>query len=301
MMKRLISLLLAGALLAATNASAAPVLVATEWLAERLNDKGVVVVDMTDDQMQYQRFHVPGAVRLPYSALVQRGRDGVSLRVEEARLIRLLGELGIRQDHHVVIYDDVGGLNAGRLFWELERIGHAQVSVLDGGLVKWVLEGRPVNNDWVQPTSQPYERADGRGRDNEIAHQALKAAVIDGRTTLLDVRTREEYIGDPRAPRSGHIPGARWWPWDETVDFAARFQRLETQSLQQSLVALGVSDTAQPLVVYCRSGHRAAQAYLTLRSLGYENLKLYDGSMLQYEKDTAAPVQKGMTPGCLAC
>lgn len=303
-MKRWMPVLMGWCALIGSYAQAAPVLVDTEWLASRTGDSGVVVVDMTGDPMQYQRFHLPGAVHLRYDALVQRRRDGVALRIEDAQLLRLLGELGIRRDHHVVIYDDTGGLNAGRLFWELERIGHAAVSVLDGGLVKWILEGRKVENRWVRPTPQQYQPVAGQGRDNDIAHEALKTVAAEGKAALLDVRTREEYSGDPRDPRGGHIPGARWWPWDATVAFDGRFERLEAASLQESLRALGVSDSAQPVVLYCRTGHRAAQAYLTLRSLGYENLKLYDGSMLEYARDTTAPLQRGMTagsPGCVSC
>ena len=82
-----------------------------------------------------------------------------------------------------------------------------------------------------------------------------------------------------------------------TVAFDARFQRLEAAALQENLSALGAGDRTEPVVLYCRSGHRAAQSYLTLRSLGYDNLKVYDGSMLEYEKDKAVPLQKGMQPG----
>lgn len=295
-MKRWSVWLLAGLVLVTARVQAAPVLVETEWLAERMQDNKIVIVDMTDDHLQYQRFHIPGAVRLPYSAIVQRRRDGVALRVDDAQLASILGGLGIGRDHHVVIYDDVGGLNAGRLFWDLERVGHPEVSVLNGGLVKWVLEGRKVENTWVKPTQQSYVLGTTSGRDNEIAHETLKSVAAEGQAILLDVRTREEYVGDPRDPRGGHIPGAQWWPWDATVAFDGRFQRLDAQPIQESLKAVGVVDAKQPVVLYCQSGHRAAQSYLTLRSLGYENLKIYDGSMAEYARDQSAPLQKGMSP-----
>ncbi len=305
-MKYWVSALASFFLLFSVSANAAPVLVDTKWLEERLNSPEVVVVDMTGDQMQYQRFHIPEAVRLPYSALVRRNKKGVSLRVPDRRLFALLGELGINRDHHVVIYDDMGGLHAGRLFWELERIGHPKVSVLDGGLVKWILEGRRVDNRWKQAQPQHYERGGDNGRRNEVGLTEVKQRAARARATLLDVRSREEYLGNPRAKRSGHIPGARWWPWDESVDFEGRFQRHSAANLTSSLEAVGVTRKDEPIVLYCRSGHRAAQAYLTLRSLGFENLQLFDGSMLEYEQDRGAMLQTGMAPGegrdaCRSC
>lgn len=287
-------------------AHAAPALVDTAWLEERINDPGIVIVDMTGDQMQYQRFHIPEAVRLPYSTLVQRQKNGISLRVPDQRLAALLGDLGITKEHYVVVYDDMGGLHAGRLFWELERVGHTSVSVLDGGLVKWILEGRKVINTWKQTKPVSYSLKGGKGRDNEIDHTAVKHGVALGRVKLLDVRSREEYVGNPRTKRSGHIPGAQWWPWDASVDFEGRFERQSPAVLTASLRAVGVTHTDEPVVLYCRSGHRAAQAYLTLRSLGYDNLKLYDGSMLEYQQDRKASLQTGTTPGegrdaCRSC
>ena len=121
--------------------SASPVTVDTAWLASHLDDPGLVLVDMTADPVQYRRFHLPGARYLTPRTLIEKNKAGISLRVPDQRLFRVLGELGINADSHVVIYDDMGGLEAGRLFWELERTDHARVSVLDGGLVKWVLEG----------------------------------------------------------------------------------------------------------------------------------------------------------------
>ena len=277
---------------------AAPVLVDTEWLAARLGDPGLMLVDMASDPTQYQRFHLPGAVYLPYEALVRQRKDGVVLRAPDDRLFRVLGSLGITADAHVVIYDDIGGLQAGRLFWELERIGHARVSVLDGGLVQWILEGRKVEATPVRPRKVSYQPSGDGRRSNDITLQEVKQARDQGDALLLDVRTQEEYQGDPRSKvPSGHIPGARWWPWDGSVDFGAGFRLKDRQQLEQSLAAVGASDKKQPIVTYCRTGHRASQSYLTLRSLGYENVRLYDGSMVEYQRDRMAPLARGPKPG----
>jgi thiosulfate/3-mercaptopyruvate sulfurtransferase len=269
----------------------APVLVDTGWLADHQNDPDLVVVDMSMDDTQYQRFHLPGAVRLPYQLLTKKRRDGVSLRHGDKRLAMLLGLMGISADKYVVIYDDMGGLQAARLFWELERIGHDRVSVLDGGLVKWILEGRKVTNEPVHPQRTQYQLPGG-GRDNEADKATVQAAMGDGRTILLDVRSEQEYVGSPRMKRSGHIPGAKWWPWEQAVDFKQAFVAQSSDKLLASLDKLGVrKDT--PVITYCQSGHRAGRAYMTLRRLGFNNVKLYDGSMAEWSIDRSLPLQTG--------
>jgi thiosulfate/3-mercaptopyruvate sulfurtransferase len=273
---------------------AAPVMVDTAWVAERLGKPDVVLVDMAADGTQYQRFHLPGAVYLPYQALVQRRKNGVVVRIDDARLYKLLGILGIAANSHVVVYDDVGGLQAGRLFWELERIGHGRVSVMDGGLVRWILEGRKVEATAVKPRPATYLPANDKMRANEVLLDEFRQA---GDAVFLDVRTRDEYAGDPRGKKpSGHVPGALWWPWQRTVDFSNGFRLRPVESLQQGLARLGIKDKRQPLITYCQTGHRAAQAYLVLRRLGYTRVRLYDGSMAEYLQSGSRPLRKGLRP-----
>jgi thiosulfate/3-mercaptopyruvate sulfurtransferase len=117
-----------------SSANAAPVFVNGAWLEQHLSAPNLVLVDMSDDDTQYLRFHLPGAVRLPYDVLVKERKPvKVKVRIDDTELLNVLERLGISHDSHVVIYDDMGGLLAARLFWELERIGHPEVSVLDGG------------------------------------------------------------------------------------------------------------------------------------------------------------------------
>jgi thiosulfate/3-mercaptopyruvate sulfurtransferase len=292
-------------------AQAVPPLVEGRWLQANLKDKRVVVIDMSEDDAQYQRFHLPGALRLPYEALLKEKKldappcpapaaapcppaPKIPVRLDDAELAALLGKLGITRDKYVIAYDDVGGLNAARLFWELERLGHPRVSVLDGGLVRWILDGRKVVNNAPAPTPTKYELTETR-RDNEATLDEVRARRGDGQARLLDVRTAEEYLGEKKDPRSGHIPGARWWPWEQGIDAGDGFRRRDDDALKRTLAQAGVSDPQAPVIAYCRTGHRAAQTYLTLRSLGYENVKLYPNSMAEYALGDE-PVKQGPKP-----
>lgn len=285
-------LLLVGLLLFAQHASATSK-VSTHWLEEHLNDTNLLLVDMSDD-IQYQRFHIPGAVHLPYAAINYTTQHGVTLSIGRERLIKLLGLLGASGESQIVIYDDLGGLNASRLYWELERLGHSRVALLDGGLVKWILEGRKVTNKPAQPVSISYQPTGKPGVANLASLMDIRRLPTDA--VLLDVRSQQEYIGAPRQARSGHIPGARWWPWDGTVEFTADFRLKPPTELKRQLQALGVTNTNTPIYLYCRTGHRASQAYFVLRQLGFSQVRLYDGSMAEYSQDNQLPLVTGLTP-----
>ena len=267
--------------------------VTSTWLDQHLNDANLVLIDMNDD-LQYQRFHIPGAVHLTYAAINYTNQHGASYSVGREHLIKILGLLGANSNSHIVIYDDVGGLNASRLYWELERLGHQHLGLLDGGLVKWILEGRKVTNTPVQPASTTYQPAEHEGITNLATLSEINRLPADA--LLLDVRTQEEYAGDPRQPRSGHIPGARWWPWDNTVDFAGDFRLKSAKVLKRQLQALGINNTDSSIFLYCNSGHRASQTYFALRQLGFGKVKIYDGSMAEYSQHKELPLKTGMAP-----
>ena len=273
-----------------------PILVSTEWVADHMHDPDVILVDMALGPYQYRRFHLPGAHSLPYEKLVIKDRDGVSRRIPDQDLFTLLGRTGITSRHHVVIYDEIAGLQAARLFWELERIGHPRVSVVNGGLVRWILQGRKVVAEVPPVKMVSYTPIPGKGRENEIDVNGIEAIISDSKVTLLDTRTQEEYRGNAREKRSGHIPGARLWPWEQAVDFEQEFKLKPASQILASLRTVGVEDNQANVVLYCRSGHRAAHTYLTLRYLGFEHLRLYDGSMKEYIRKPGLPLRKGDAP-----
>jgi len=280
-------LFLANSVLAASN------LVTSDWLAKNMNNPEIVLIDMSDG-VQYQRFHLADAINLPYS-FINKNEKGVSLSIGQNQLVKLLGQIGVSASSHVVLYDDTGGLHAARLFWELEQLGHQKISILDGGLVKWIRENRKVVAEVpkLKPTS--YKPAK-MGNSATATLDAVNAAVKSDNALLLDVRTEEEYLGNPKHKRSGHIPGAHWWEWDQGVDFDGGFVMQDRNKLLDSLAKAGLKDKKQDVIVYCRSGHRASSAYLTLRELGFENVKLYDGSMKEYGQYKNLPLKMGKEP-----
>ena len=275
--------------------SASSFLVDVDWLEKNLNAPSVRLIDMSDDT-QYQRFHIPGSTHLPYSAINQRTKKGVSLSVGKDHIIKILGFLGIKHNDHIVIYDDMGGLHAGRFFWELEKIGHKKISIVNGGLVKWILSGKKVTAEITNVKQTQYKIKQQSGFDNNVSIQKILASKFDNKNILLDVRSKDEYVGHPRDPRGGHIPGAKWLEWSQSVDFENAFKLKTNASLKKQLKHIGISKLSTPITLYCRSAHRASQSYFMLRQLGFENVKIYDGSMSEYSAIRTAPLKKGMQP-----
>lgn len=283
-------------LLNANNVFAtSPLIVEVSWLEKNLNSSSIRLIDMSDDT-QFQRFHIPGATHLPYSAINTRNKKGVSFSAGKKQIIKILGLLGIQSKHHVVIYDDMGGLHASRLFWELEKLGHKNILLLNGGLVKWILAGKKVVADSKNIKAVHYIADSKSGRNNTVTIEEILNTKFNNKNILLDVRSKDEYVGHPRNPRGGHIPNAKWWEWSQAVDFENAFKMQNTATLRKQLQQIGVSKTDTPITLYCQSAHRASQSYFTLRKLGYKNVKVYDGSMSEYSKIKSAPLTRGLNP-----
>ena len=270
-------------------------LVDVNWLEKNLKSPSVRLIDMSDDT-QYQRFHIPGATHLPYAAINTRNKKGVSLSVGQNHIIKILGLLGIESKHHIVIYDDMGGLHAGRFFWELEKIGHKNISIVNGGLVKWILSGKKVTADSQNVKPVQYVTNMKSARNNTVTLNEILKGSFNNKNILLDVRSKDEYVGHPRYPRTGHIPNAKWLEWSEAVNFEDAFKLKSAATLKKQLQNIGVSKSNTPITLYCQSAHRASQSYFTLRQLGFKNVKIYDGSMSEYSKIKSAPLNKGLTP-----
>jgi len=270
-------------------------LIETDWLTKNLNSSAIRLIDMSENT-QYQRFHIPGAIHLPYSVLNKYNKKGVSISIGKKNIIKLLGLLGINNNHHIVIYDDMGGLHASRLFWELEKIGHKKISLLNGGLVKWILQGNKVIAKATPLKTTQYKTGTNVARDNTVSYAQIKESSFSKDNTLLDVRSKDEYVGQIRYPRSGHIPGARWLEWQEAVDFENAFTMKKRSALKHQLKNIGITNNKTPVTLYCRSGHRAAHSYFILRNLGYDKVRLYDASMAEYYKIKSAPLIRGTKP-----
>lgn len=272
-----------------------PVFVSTDWLAQHLDDDHLYIADLSDG-MQYARFHIPHAHKVNYAWLI-RPQNGLQLSGGSHYMRKVLSQLGIAPEDTVIIYDDTGDLNAARLYWELKKLGHDKVALLNGGSVAWVLEQRKMTQhpEPYHKTSYPLPQHDLTDALTADKQDVLKA-IKDPNTLLLDVRSKEEYVGDPRDPRSGHIPTALHFEWINAIDIQHKFMEKDRDTLLKQLAMLGLQDRHQPIIVYCHTGHRAARMFATLTHLGFDHVRVYDGSMQEWSLDKSLPVKQGPAP-----
>ena len=277
-------------------------LVSTDWLAAHLNDANLRIVDVRwyllekdkNGRDEYLRGHIPGAVFLDIEADLAPPRGQGPGRHPLPRpdaFAETMARAGIGAETHVIAYDDRGGATAARLWWLLRYFGHANVSLLDGGIVRWIAENRPLQTQVPQVPPAVFVARPQPGR--VVNRRIVDALRQDPNALVLDVRMAERYEGkvEPVDPRAGHIPGAKNAPIAGNLRAADDPRLLDPAALRARYDALGASQ-AEQVVAYCGSGINACQAIFAMQLAGIQAL-LYEGSWSDWSSDPDAPLAVG--------
>ncbi|ACF02629.1 Rhodanese domain protein [Rhodopseudomonas palustris TIE-1] len=276
-------------------------LVSTDWLAERLGDPSVKIIDASfkmpgvlplpaDD---YLAAHIPGAVFFDVDAVSDHTSSLPHMYPSADQFARDVEALGISSGDTVVAYDAGGWVAAPRAWWMFLSFGHANIHILDGGLKKWVAEGRPTEAG--KPTIAPgrfsakFDPSFIRSRDQLVAN------LDSGTEQVIDARAAPRFEGSVAEPRpglrAGHIPGSRNLPYNELFDAATGTMK-PLAELRQAFERAGL-DLGRPVVTSCGSGVSAAVLTLALYRLGVRGSALYDGSWSEWGLQDGPPVATG--------
>lgn len=271
-------------------------LVDTDWIAAHVDDPNVRLIEIDwDGLVDYEAGHVPGALGWNWKAALWDPfeREFPS----EADFAARLGAAGIAADTTVVFYG--APVQFGTYAWWVFRLmGHADVRMLDGGKVKWHAEGRPVTKD--EPVVEPATYVVGPGTGGiRAGRDDVLANIGKPETVILDHRSPEEYSGervglpgkpDVGAERYGRIPGARHLPFDSLLNEDSSFK---SKAELEEIVGRHVSSKDQPVLSYCRLSHRATLAsFVMTELLGYENVRVYDGSWTEWGSMVGMPIER---------
>lgn len=270
----------------------APTVVSPKWLHDRLGK--VAVLDVRPSAADFAALHVPGAVRLDLAKMrIKQGdRDLFFLPPDE--VARQFGELGVGNDTPVVIYADEKMQDATLAAVALLRTGHRAFAILEGGILRWATEKRPLTSVVTPPEPAPMT-ARPPVDDFAITIDDLAKAVQDGSTKVLDVRPPEFFRGDKSTEaRPGHIPGAKNRPYQKDLTRTEDGQWFrDRKDLEQEYAALGLHKS-DPVVVHCRTGHTASESYFVLRYLlGYDKVRWYNGSWTEWAARSDLPAKLG--------
>lgn len=266
-------------------------LVETSWLDENRDHPALLIVDFGRESYDYDEGHIPGAVFVDVEWITAEidGVPGVLAPVD--RVVDVLEQAGVGDATTVVVYDAGSGLWASRLWWALEFLGHRDARLLNGGLARWMEEGREI-------ATEPAAVVPGVLTPRvDLSVHATMDWILDNiaapDVTILDTRSLEEYTGDDaRAMRGGHVPGALNIEWIRALTDDEVPVFLPADELRDLYDAAGVT-LDREIVTYCQAGVRASHTYLALKLLGYPRVRMYDGSWAEWGNDSRVPVVPG--------
>ena len=279
--------------------------VSSEWLAENLKAPDLRVVDGSyylpheglDPRAEYELHHIPGALFFDIDDIADAESELPHMLPSPVKFSSKVRKLGLGDGLRIVVYDQRGLFSAPRVWWTFRHFGHRDVAVLDGGLPKWMAEGRPVDEGEARASERHFTpRVDSfvlRDKDQMLSN--LKS----GREQVLDARSKGRFEGREPEPREGlrggHMPGSLNLPYGELIE--PETQTLKpTEQLRAAFEAAGL-DMSRPVVTTCGSGITAGILALGLELAGHKQVAVYDGSWAEWGLPGHTPVDSG--PGKL--
>ncbi len=275
--------------------------VSTEWLADHLSDPALRVLDATyflpgvprNAEAEFLERHIPGAQFFDIDAQKDLESDLPHMLPDPDSFAAAMTDMGIGNDCTVVCYDSHGLMSAARPWWMFRTFGHDKVFVLDGGLKKWLAEGRPTEAGAVAPRQGRFH---ARFRPELVSDRdAVLTALDTPAVQIVDARSAGRFAATEPEPRaglaSGHMPGARSLPSGSLVD-PDRGTILSKEALTQRFTAAGV-DLKRPIITTCGSGVTACLLALGLYELGRADVSVYDGSWAEWGSYPGLPISVG--------
>lgn len=281
-------------------------LVSTDWLADRLEDPGIRIYDCTTHLLphptlaytvgsgreDYDKAHIPGAdfLDLQEELSDQDSKFRFTFPSPE-HFADAVGGHGLGDETTVVLYSTTTPQWATRVWWMLRAFGFDNAKVLDGGLVKWAKEGRPVSTAPASYAPAPFT---ARPRDGLIVQKdEMLAAIGNGETCTINALSREQHTasGGRAYGREGRIAGSTNVPTAELLDPDTN-AFIPASQIAARFAGVG-ADPSKRVLTYCGGGIAASATAMLLVMLGHENVGLYDNSMSEWSKDESLPMETG--------
>jgi thiosulfate/3-mercaptopyruvate sulfurtransferase len=273
--------------------------VSTGWLAERLGDPGLRILDATwylphlrrDAQAEFREAHIPGAVYFDIDAIADRQQGLPHMLPDAATFAEAVGALGVGDGDRVVVYGGKHLIASARVWWTFRTFGHDRIAVLDGGFPRWREEGRPVEAGAPSPARRHFT---ARFRPDLVtALDGVRRNLETRAVQVVDARSAGRFAGtepEPRAGvRSGRIPGSLNLPYDGL--FRPDGSLLPAGDLRRRFEDARV-DLARPIATTCGSGVSACVLALGLHLAGRPDVPVYDGSWTEWGGREDVPVER---------
>ncbi|MDB0052737.1 3-mercaptopyruvate sulfurtransferase [Ascidiaceihabitans sp.] len=275
-------------------------LVSTDWLAVHMKDPDLRILDASsylpgidrDGRTEYDAVHIPGARFFDIDD-VSDGRSDLPHMVPPIeKFMSRVRAMGVGDGHQIVVYDGSGLFSAARVWWLFRLMGQDNIAVLDGGLPKWIAEGREVEDlaPVIRDRHMTVRFQNQMVRDVTQVSSASKL----GTSQIVDARAAARFRGEAPEPReglrSGHIPNSRNVPF---TDLLNDDKTMKTPDQTRAIFVSAGVDLKKPIVTTCGSGVTAAVLGLALERMGHDMWSLYDGSWTEWGMFPTVPVATG--------
>ncbi|MGH1576240.1 3-mercaptopyruvate sulfurtransferase [Planktotalea sp.] len=275
-------------------------LVSTDWLAAHMRDPDLRIIDASwymasegrDPKAEYDAAHIPGARFFDIDEISDARSSLPHMAPSTEKFMSRMRAMGVGDGHQVVVYDGEGVFSAPRVWWLFRLMGQMNVAVLDGGLKKWVAEGRAVED--LPPVIR--DRHMMVRFQNQMVKDATQVAAASklGTPQIVDARSAERFAGSAPEPReglrAGHIPGSRNVPFKNLLNDDGTMK--EPDALKAAFVDAGV-DMDKPVITSCGSGITACILSLALERIGKNDHSVYDGSWTEWGAVPSMPIETG--------
>ena len=267
-------------------------IVTTDWLQKNLKNANLVVVDLRKVE-DYQAGHIPGSVNVFYGSWAIKVGTLLNELPPVDDLADVIGGAGIGNDSQVVLVGKTEKVpeqfDMTRVAWTLKYMGFDDVAILSGGITQWVKENKPVSKDTVKAKAKPFKAAVNKGLFVDKAFVLSKI----GQATIVDTRGPAFYAGKEKlefVPKTGRIKGAVNLPVGQLYTPEGLYKA------QADLAALAEKaagkDLGKEIILYCDTGKTCTSwAFVMTKMLGYKDVKIYDGSFMEWAADPNAPIE----------
>jgi len=279
--------------------------VSTDWLEAHLEDQNLTILDTQPNIHDYIMGHIPGAIYMNEGLLRVAERDQPAMFVPSQAIEPIFRRIGLKADVPVVIYTGTGpysqcaagmgeGLDQTMVAYSLIRYGHSNVLLLDGGIEKWLEEGKKLTK--VYPVVRESDFDVKVRRDCFIEYEEFKAIKDRGDVLLFDARPRQFYEGHAMWPKPGHIPGAINLPWRSLMS-ETNSRLLNSEEEIRDIVSRFDLTRDKTIICSCGTGREATLEFLVFRYyLGYPKVRVYEGSFTEWTSHPENPTVTGPSP-----
>ena len=275
-----------------------PALVSTQWLEDHLSAPDIRIIDASwhmpasgrDARSEFETMHIPGATFFDIDEICDSDNPLPHMLPSSEKMSSRMRQLGLGDGNRIIVYDSSNVCSSARVWWMLKIFGHHDVAVLDGGLRKWTMEERPVED---LPAKTRERHFTARVDTTLIRNcEQIKQNLDTQKEQIVDARSPARFPGQEQDPRpgirSGHIPNALNVPFSKLLN-ESDYTFKSPDEIRTIFEKAGV-DLNKPITTSCGSGITAAVLTLGLYMVGHRHVALYDGSWSEWGAKEDCPV-----------